>query len=408
LIASSDCKGKKFSVHLYRELFFGVLDYQHAESYKERAVVWILLIISLLIILLASEMFTNAIEWLGLKLKLGSGATGSILAAVGTALPETMVPLVAIATRGGAGEVRAGEHIGIGAILGAPFMLSTLAMFVTGVAVLAYHKSRNRPIELNHDWRVFRRDLEFFLVCFALALAAGFTPENQIGKLTQIALGAALLVAYGIYVYKTIKGESEHLEEPGRLHFACFIANPVRRQVLAYRVRRTGGTHTHHIARESDDPHMALIVIQLAVALALILVGAKFFVTQVSVISLNLGISALVLALVVAPIATELPEKFNSVIWIGQKKDTLALGNITGAMVFQSAFPVTVGLWFTDWNLTQDTHAIYSAIITLVAGIYLLLLARFRKHIEAWWLMVPVLLYILFLVSIIFDRRAAL
>jgi len=393
---------------MYRELFLAVLDYQHAESYKERAVVWILLIISLLIILLAAEMFTNAVEWFGLKLKLGSGATGSILAAVGTALPETMVPLVAIARRGGIGEARAGEHVGIGAILGAPFMLSTLAMFVTGVAVLAYHKSRKRPIELRHDWRVFRRDLEYFLICFAVALAAGFLPENQIGKLTQIVLGAILLVAYGIYVYKTIKGESEHLEEPGRLHFACYIANPVRKQVIAYRLRRTGGTHTHHVPLESIDPHMALVVIQLVVALGLILVGANFFVTQISIISNALGMSALVLSLVIAPIATELPEKFNSVIWIGQKKDTLALGNITGAMVFQSAFPVTVGLWFTDWDLTSDVHALYSAIITLVAGIYLLLLAYFKKHIEAWWLMVPVVLYLLFLASIIFDRRAAL
>ncbi len=43
--------------------------------------------------------------------------------------------------------------------------------------------------------------------------------------------------------------------------------------------------------------------------------------------------------LLVAPIATELPEKFNAVIWIRQGKDTLAMGNITGAMVFQASIP---------------------------------------------------------------------
>ena len=56
--------------------------------------------------------------------------------------------------------------------------------------------------------------------------------------------------------------------------------------------------------------------------------------------------SQVLLALVVAPIATELPEKFNSIIWIRQGKDTLAMGNITGAMVFQSAIPVSVALIF--------------------------------------------------------------
>ena len=43
-----------------------------------------------------------------------------------------------------------------------------------------------------------------------------------------------------------------------------------------------------------------------------------------------LGVSEILLALVIAPIATELPEKFNSLIWVRQGKDTLAMGNITG------------------------------------------------------------------------------
>ena len=51
-----------------------------------------------------------------------------------------------------------------------------------------------------------------------------------------------------------------------------------------------------------------------------------------------------VLALVLAPLATELPEKFNSLIWVRQNKDTLAMGNITGAMVFQSCIPTAIGI----------------------------------------------------------------
>ena len=65
--------------------------------------------------------------------------------------------------------------------------------------------------------------------------------------------------------------------------------------------------------------------------------------------------------------ATELPEKFNSVIWIRARKDTLALGNITGAMVFQSTFPVSVGLLFTDWRL--PFVALFSGVLALFSGI---------------------------------------
>ncbi|HNC05350.1 MAG TPA: hypothetical protein PLS38_03490, partial [Solirubrobacterales bacterium] len=57
---------------------------------------YLLLLFSFAIILTGALLFTNAIEWLGHKLNLGEGAVGSILAAVGTAMPETLIPIVAI------------------------------------------------------------------------------------------------------------------------------------------------------------------------------------------------------------------------------------------------------------------------------------------------------------------------
>ena len=79
-----------------------------------------------------------------------------------------------------------------------------------------------------------------------------------------------------------------------------------------------------------------------------------------------LGVSEILLALVIAPIATELPEKFNSLIWVRQGKDTLAMGNITGAMVFQSAIPTVVALVLAgaSWHVDED-----SLIAFLSAGI---------------------------------------
>ena len=65
-------------------------------------------------------------------------------------------------------------------------------------------------------------------------------------------------------------------------------------------------------------------------------------------------LAAGLIALVLAPLATELPEKFNSIIWLRDNKDTLALGNITGAMVFQSTIPVSVGILFIDGDNLDD------------------------------------------------------
>src|SRR6187431_22874 len=103
----------------------------------------VLLVVALAIILLGAELFTNGIEWFGHRLNLAEGAVGSVLAAVATAMPETLIPVIAIvgpAIFGGDPETS--HAIGTGAILGAPFMLSTLAMFVTGVAVLAFARSK--------------------------------------------------------------------------------------------------------------------------------------------------------------------------------------------------------------------------------------------------------------------------
>jgi Ca2+/Na+ antiporter len=52
--------------------------------------------LALLAIVVAAAIFTNAVEILGGRLNLGDGAVGSVLAAVGTALPETMIPIVAV------------------------------------------------------------------------------------------------------------------------------------------------------------------------------------------------------------------------------------------------------------------------------------------------------------------------
>jgi cation:H+ antiporter len=105
------------------------------------------------------------------------------------------------------------------------------------------------------------------------------------------------------------------------------------------------------------------VATQNLVGLALIVGGAELFVEEVTLIAEKLGVGPLVLSLLLAPLATELPEKANSVLWVRGDKDSLALGNVTGAMVFQSAVPVAVGLVFTEWALEP------SALLAGAAGV---------------------------------------
>jgi cation:H+ antiporter len=105
----------------------------------------------LITIVWACTIFTNAIEWMGHRFKLSDGAVGSVLAAVGTALPETMVPIIALVSGAfGLGNLghESSQEIGIGAILGAPFLLSTLAMGVMAIATLIFAAKRGPQLYL--------------------------------------------------------------------------------------------------------------------------------------------------------------------------------------------------------------------------------------------------------------------
>jgi cation:H+ antiporter len=145
-------------------------------------------------------------------------------------------------------------------------------------------------------------------------------------------------------------------------------------------------------------------VLQVIAALLGIIIGAKFFVTEVEEVSIAIGTSPIILAFLIAPIATELPEKFNSVIWYLRSKDTLGFGNITGAMVFQSSFPVCIGLLFTDWHLEMINIA--SIVIALVASGWMLYCIRSKGGISYRTMLASGSLYVIYIVLLVFFPPA--
>jgi cation:H+ antiporter len=288
-----------------------------------------LLALSFAMMIVGAVVFTNAVEWAGVRLDIGHGAVGSVLAAVATALPESLVPVVAI-IRGSEGD-----EIAIGAIIGAPFLLATLAMAVCGAAAVIF-RARRGGTTLQLDRHTMTQDLLVFGIALSAAVALGTVDARW-----AHVVGAVVLVAgYGGYLARTIRRGKEQggEEEPGRLFF---------------------DTSKH------DPPNLGQIIAQLFVGIGLLVGGAELFVSVIESLAHAIGANPLVLTLVIAPLATELPEKLNSVLWIRQGKDTLALGNVTGAMVFQSMLPVSVGMIFTDWRLTAPA---WTAAIIALAG----------------------------------------
>ena len=331
---------------------------------------YFLLLISFAVILTGALLFTNAVEWVGHKLNLGEGAVGSLLAAVGTAMPETLIPIVAII-----GAASGSGDVAVGAIVGAPFLLATIAMALVGISALAYIKRRPQGKHLEVHVETLDRDLVFFMIFFSLALIVGVV---DVPGWVEIAGGIVCLLAYLYYVVQTIRNSGDAAE-----------SHEIDPLIMDRRMDRTGG------------PPNAIMVIQLLVGLGAMVGGAHLFVHELLNVAEAVGVSAIILSLILAPLATELPEKANSFFWVRDGKDSLALGNITGAMVFQSTIPVAIGMIFIDWSL--DKFAILSMGLGLVGGIVAYISLRRNGQFNLPSIVIWGLLYLTFLAFVILS-----
>jgi cation:H+ antiporter len=343
-------------------------------------------------IYLSCEWFVNAVEWLGQRLNLGSMAVGTVLAAFGTALPESVVTLVAVTT-GPTAEVR---NIGVGAAMGGPLVLATVAYGVTGAMLLLQRRSRSREKVLvgvgaaslvarsvvEPDVRDpgaagstmsqterLARDQRWFLAVFVVKVALGLVAFAM-----KPWLGVLFFAVYAVYFWREIRsGQPDDVDEELELE-------PLKLQPRAVR------------------PANVAVLAQTLGALAVIFVSSQLFVHQLDAIGPMLGLSGAVTALLLSPIATELPEIMNAIIWVRHGKTQLALANISGAMMIQATVPSGLGLVFTDWRL--DHALLWSGAITMAAIAYLLTTIRNHK-LTPTRLALIALLYLIFAAGLI-------
>src|SRR5919204_6252034 len=125
---------------------------------------------SAVLIYVGSELFTNGVEWVGRKLRLAQSAVGTVLAAFGTALPESAVTFVAVVF----GATAADKDIGVGAALGGPLVLSSLSYAGTGWAIYAFRRRRTHGTGVLVDGVRLSRDQAAFLGIFVVKVALGF------------------------------------------------------------------------------------------------------------------------------------------------------------------------------------------------------------------------------------------
>lgn len=305
----------------------------------------LLLLGSAVAIYLACEWFVNAVEWLGVRLKVGTLAVGTVLAAIGTALPESVVTFVAVVL----GHDKTHDDLGMGAAMGGPLALATVAYAVVG-GVLLLRRRRTVVMagetdgarEIDVPTHHLLRDQQWFVAVFVVKVSLGLVTFAY-----KPWLGLVFFAVYGVYTRRELKAEGEH---------DAVDLEPLR------------------FAPNHVVPPLLPVLLQTGATLVVIFLASQVFVGQLSWAGPELGLSATVTALLLSPVATELPEIMNAVIWVRQGKTHLALANISGAMMIQATVPSGLGLLFTEWRF--DGPLVLSGAATLLAIGYLLLTIR--------------------------------
>jgi cation:H+ antiporter len=323
----------------------------------------LIMLAAALLIYFSCELFVNAIEWVGKAFNISQNAVGTVLAAFGTALPESVVTLIAVAFGTNASQ----KDIGVGAALGGPLVLSTLAYAVVGISIIIFRSKRKLGSDLNINGRKLGRDQLWFLFIFVFKVGLGF-----IAFTIKPWLGILFFVAYGFYFFAEMSAETEEIEEK---------LEPLK------------------FAPKSLNPKKSIIVFQTLFSLMLIFVGSQLFVHNLNTFSISLGIPTHIVALFLSPVATELPEILNAVIWVKQGKENLALANISGSMMIQATVPSALGIMFTPWIF--DKGLALSAIITFIAILYLYMTLR-KNHLSVKRLSFVAMFYVVFAIGMMF------
>ena len=281
--------------------------------------------------------------------------------------------------------------------MGGPLVVGTIAYGVTG-AMLLWRKRQNRHLEAvstvacspagtensgapdgtgkgacsgsdlaGVDTQRLARDQTWFLAIFTVKVSLGL-----VAFAIKPWLGLAFFAVYILYFVKEMTSTGEQ-------------ASGDDLEPLKLQPRRAA-------------PTTIAVTVQIVVTLAIIFGASQLFVKQLEWAGPALGLPSVVVALLLSPIATELPEIMNAIIWVRQGKTQLALANISGAMMIQATVPSGIGILFTPWLF--DAPLMIAGAVTMGSVSYLLWLLRTHR-VTAWKLTGAAGFYVVFAIGLV-------
>ncbi len=273
---------------------------------------------SIFLLLFSTIAFVDSVEVLSSKIRLTRFATGALMAAGITALPETIIAVTSPFYPSPSAAL-----VGMGSVLAAPSITVLLAAPL--VVVFLRNGVPGRGIARNY-------------LCFSALMMLAVFPS-------QISLGVVKYVLALFFLFMFVYlARSVYIEE-GEVMV-------VGRRSLAERF----------LKKES----IVAVLLQLCLSSAGLPLGAELFIDTVSV-----NVNPFSLTLLFSPLATCLEEVLVAFYWMFRNKADLSLSLLSGENLIQSTFVVGVGMLFTEWKLPPTSlpivflYSLAAAVISL-------------------------------------------
>jgi cation:H+ antiporter len=297
-----------------------------------------------------------------LSIRYGAKFVGRTLLSIATTLPEIAIVIYAAAD---------GFYgIAIGAGLGSNLLMMTLGLAVMLlIATTRLSKAPMKGIPVG----MFKLD-KIFLLATAVISAALFI--NGYDFLDGLAF-SAFFVAYIAMAFLEMR--SERKKESSRI-IADAGNSENRHQIIE--------VNDSEPTEKTFDKEMLKSVAAFAAGTIGIVFGAGPFIHSMQGFSLEIGVSAIILAVIISPIAGEMPEKISMMILArkGAAGASIAIANVLGSKILNNTLLLAVAIFgamyhggfYTNIELTPILayQVILVTIVTIIA-----LLPLFKKEI---------------------------
>lgn len=281
----------------------------------------------------------------------GAKFVGRVLLSIATTLPEIAIVIYAAAS--------GAYGIAIGSGLGSNIMMMTLGLAI--MLIISTTRLSKAPLKMI-DVSTFKNDKIFLLATAVISLILFLDGYDYVDGIIFV----GIFIAYIFIALYEMKLE-------------------MKENVFKDNAKEIG--NKNNLGKRNNKKMVIAVGVFLAGALG-ILIGAEPFIHSMQGFSVEVGISAIVLAVILSPIAGEMPEKISMMILArkGAAGASIAIANVLGSKILNNSLLLAVAVFaamvnFGFYETIEITEILFYQIILATLVTIIAVIPMFRRKI---------------------------